>query len=73
MTEVKQWFTPEVRRWLYGIAFSVSLLCVGYNVITQDQASLWVGVVGAILSQGMAFKHTNPNTPDGMPERDLTE
>ncbi|WP_336819866.1 phage holin [Gordonia sp. MMO-8] len=56
--------TPEVRRWLYGVALAVVAIAVAYGIITQDQAALWVTLVAAILSGG-GNALARANTPGG--------
>lgn len=38
-----------VRVWLYGIFSAVSLLLVGYGLLTEQQAFLWAAVGAAVL------------------------
>lgn len=41
--------TARVRRWLYGIAAAAAPLVTVYGVVTEDQAVLWLNLVGALL------------------------
>lgn len=41
--------TPTVRRWLYGIAAAVAPLATIYGIVTDQQAVLWLNLVGALL------------------------
>ena len=41
--------TPAVRRWLYGIAAAVAPLATVYGLVTEQQAVLWLNLVGALL------------------------
>ena len=41
--------TSDARKYLYGVAAVVIALLVGYGLLTQDQAPLWLGLVGALL------------------------
>lgn len=41
--------TARVRRWLYGIAAAAAPLVTVYGVVTEDQAALWLNLVGAAL------------------------
>lgn len=44
----------EVRAWLYRIGAAVVPLLVFYGVLAEDAASLWLGVLGAVLGFGQA-------------------
>lgn len=59
--------TPAVRRWIYGVATAVLPVLVAYGVLDGERAPLWVAVAGAFLVPGLAFVHTDPATPSGMP------
>ncbi len=50
----------SVRRQLYPIALAVAALAVGYGLITEEQAALWVAVVVAFVGTGVA----TANRPD---------
>jgi peptidoglycan/LPS O-acetylase OafA/YrhL len=41
--------TAERRRWLYIIAGAVIALMLGYNVITENVAPLWLALIAAVL------------------------
>ncbi|WP_025272043.1 phage holin [Haloglycomyces albus] len=56
--------SPSVRRYLYGISGPLSGLLVSYGIISESNAGLWMGVVGAVLavgSNGLAAAHTKPD------------
>lgn len=38
-----------VRRWLYGIAAAVAPLITVYGVVTEQEAVLWLNLVGSLL------------------------
>ena len=38
-----------VRRWLYGIAAAAAPLATIYGLVTDQQAVLWLNLVGAVL------------------------
>src|SRR5690606_1060249 len=38
-----------VRRWLYGIAAAAAPLVTVYGLVTDEQAVLWLNLVGALL------------------------
>lgn len=41
--------TAPVRRWLYGIAAAAAPLVTIYGLVTDEQAVLWLNLVGALL------------------------
>ena len=47
--------TPAARSYLYGIALAVLPLLVYFGIVTEDDAPLWIALVGAILVPGVAF------------------
>ena len=54
--------SAPVRRWLYGIAAAAAPLCTIYGLVTEQQAVLWLNLVGAVLFT-MAVGNT-PTRPD---------
>lgn len=50
----------SVRRQLYPVALAVAALAVGYGLLTEEQAALWVAVVASIVGTGVA----TANRPD---------
>lgn len=57
-----------VRRWLYGIAAAAAPLITVYGLVTDEQAVLWLNLVGAVL-----FTMAVGNTPARSHEQDGTE
>lgn len=59
---------PEhVRAYLYRIALTVAVLLVGYGVVSEGEADLWVQVLAAVLAIGpsaLAAKNTSVRDPD---------
>ena len=52
----------RTRKRLYRIGAALVPLLVAYGVIGESEASLWVGLAGAVLAAGegtMAARHTN--------------
>lgn len=45
--------TEPVRLWLYGIAAPLAAIGVGYGVLSDAQASMWITLAGAVL--GVVF------------------
>ena len=41
--------TAPVRRWLYGIAAAAAPLVTAYGLVTEQEAVLWLNLVGALL------------------------
>lgn len=55
---------PPVRRWAYGVAAAAAPLATIYGLVTDDQAVLWLNLVGALL-----FTVAVGNTPARETER----
>jgi len=51
------WLTPDVRRWLYGIATALVPILVVYGVIEASTAPMWVALVASVLGTGTALAH----------------
>lgn len=54
------------RKWLYGLGAPATALLVSYGVISDSDASLWVGLLGAVLAVGelsMAAAYTEKREP----------
>lgn len=51
------WLTPDVRRWLYGIATALVPILVVYGVIESSTAPMWVALVASVLGTGTALAH----------------
>ena len=54
----------RIRRWLYGIAAAAAPLATIYGLVTDQQAVLWLNLVGAVL-----FTVAVGNTPSRRGER----
>lgn len=50
----------EGRKWIYGIMLAVVPLLVAYGVIEQDQAPLWIALVGAVVAPSLALANLSP-------------
>lgn len=50
--------TPRRRRWAYGAAAAVAPLAIIYGYVTEQQAVLWLNLVGALLFT-VAAGHTD--------------
>ena len=66
LVEALEQIPPSARRWAYRVGAAAVPLLVGYGVIAESTASLWLGLAGALLATGelgMAAKNTK--TPAG--------
>lgn len=67
------------RAYLYRVATAVVPILTVYGVVADNTASLWLGLVGALLGGGapaLAARHTRkpePDAPDFQDLRDLDE
>ena len=58
--------SAKTRTWVYGVAVAVAPLLVAYNVVSGDEAALWLNVVGAALlvgANGLAVANVTPDDP----------
>lgn len=69
-TRIGPILSAPVRRWLYGIAAAVAPVATIYGLVTDQQATLLLNVVGAVLFI-MAVGNT-PARPDESTEDDGT-
>ena len=56
----------STRTAVYGVALAVIALLVGYNVLADDKAPLWIALVSAVLAAAApvtALKHITPDPP----------
>ena len=51
------WLTPDVRRWLYGIATALVPILVIYGVLEAETAPMWIALVASVLGTGTALAH----------------
>ena len=58
-------FDIRTRKWIYNIAIAVIALLVGYGIMTQEIAALWLALAGAVI--GVA--RTNTGVSGIMPRR----
>lgn len=61
-----RYLTPKVRAWLYGIALAVFPILVALGILAEEDAALWVALVGAVLVPGLALA----NVPRGEHRQD---
>ena len=55
----------EHRKYLYGISLVVIPLLVAYGAVSSNMAPLWIAVIGAVLTPGLALSNLTPKDPDG--------
>lgn len=61
--------SAKTRTWLYAILLAVQPLAVAYGLVNDTTASLWVNLVAAIISGGLALSNITPDEePDGRHE-----
>ena len=61
---MNNWFNARNRRWIYSITIAVIAILVGYDVLTESQAPLWLALAAAILGVAApvtALKHVTPD------------
>lgn len=54
---------PEIRKAIYGLTAAASVLFVFYGVATQDEATMWTGLVQSAVNL-MAVLNTSGGTED---------
>lgn len=57
----------RMRAYLYRIGVALVPLLVGYGVVAESQAALWLGLLGAVLATGevaLAAAHTSTRQSD---------
>lgn len=68
---MNRYLTPKVRAWIYGIAIAVIPLLVAGGILSEEDAPLWVALVGAVLVPGMALAHVPGRRPRGRENESL--
>lgn len=51
---MKHTFTPETRKWLYGIATAVLVVLGGYGIVSAEEQGNYATLVAAVLNIGGA-------------------
>ena len=51
---MRTFFTLEVRGWLYRVAGAAGLVLGGYGLVDDAKLALWLGLVAAVLGNGLA-------------------
>lgn len=49
------WFTPQRRRWIYGISMALGPLLVFYGVVEEAAWPLWLAVLQQVFVPAMAL------------------
>jgi hypothetical protein len=52
------------RKWLYEVSLAGIPLLVGYGIVSESVAPLWVAVAGAVLAPAVALGHLTPEEDD---------
>lgn len=47
--------SPRARRWLYGVLMAVVPILTFYGALTEQEATLWAGMVATVLGLGTAI------------------
>lgn len=55
----------STRAWIYRVLTAVSLLVVFYGLATDAEAALWLGVINAVLGNGLATMNTSTDSEAG--------
>lgn len=51
--------SERVRAYIYAVLVALVPLCIGYGILTAEQAALWLGLAGAVLGLGLATANTS--------------
>lgn len=51
--------TLRGRRWVYGIAIATLPILVAYGILTEETATLYIALIGAILVPSLAMNDVN--------------
>lgn len=57
MVMLRRATSPPVRRWLYGVCLALVPVAVIYGILTDEEAAVWLGLAGALLSSATAITH----------------
>ncbi len=49
----------STRAWIYRVLLAAIPIAIAYGVINEQDASLWIGLVGAVLGTGLATINTS--------------
>lgn len=47
------------RAWVYRVLLAIVAVAVIYGLVTEEQAAAWVGVVSALVGNGLATLNTS--------------
>lgn len=57
------WLTEPVRAWIYRVLMALTVLALVYGVIADaEQLAAWVGLVSALVGNGLATVNTSTKT-----------
>jgi len=51
----------EARKWVYRVALALIPIAVAYGWLQDEMAPLWVALLAAILSPGLALMNITPD------------
>lgn len=51
--------TEATRAYIYRVLVVLQPILIGYGALSNEQWTLWIAVVGAILGQGLASANTS--------------
>jgi peptidoglycan/LPS O-acetylase OafA/YrhL len=63
----------ERRKWFYALALAVIALLTGYDLLSPEQAPLWIALAAAVLGIGAPALALANMSPDESPESDFAE
>lgn len=53
--------TAKQRKYAYAVAGAAAALAMFYGLISAEAAPLWLGLIAALLGNGLAFANTSGN------------
>lgn len=57
--EHKHMPSEAVRAWIYRVLTAAVPIVTAYGIVNEQQASLWLGLAGAVLGTGLAALNTS--------------
>jgi hypothetical protein len=52
------------RAWVYRVLVILSILAIGFGLVTEEQAAAWVAAAAALLGNGLATINTTTRSAD---------
>ncbi|QOT19747.1 hypothetical protein [Paenarthrobacter sp. YJN-5] len=50
---------PAIRAWIYGIFAAGAAVAVVYGLVTNEQVTVWLALVAAVLGNGLALANVD--------------